>query len=41
MKDGEPQFKFPNHGEPSGALTKDGMIATMPGAFTDHWKKID
>ena len=41
MKDGEPQFKFPNHGEPSGAFTKDGMIATMSGAFTDHWKKID
>ena len=41
MKDGGPQFKFPNHGEPSGAFTKDGMIATMPGAFTDHWKKID
>ena len=41
MKDGGPQFKFPNHGEPSGAFTKDGMIATMPGTFTDHWKKID
>ncbi len=41
MKDGGPQFKFPNHGEPSGVFTKDGMIATMPGSFTDHWKKID
>ena len=41
MKDGGPQFKFPNHGEPSGTFTKDGMVATRPEVFTDHWKKID
>jgi hypothetical protein len=27
--------------EPTLSISKNGMIATRTGAFTDHWKKID
>ena len=41
MKDGEIQFTPALHGEPMLSISKNGMIATRTGAFTDHWKKID
>ena len=41
MKDGAISFTPALHGEPMLSITKSGMIATMTGKFTDHWKKID
>ena len=41
MKDGEIQFTPALHGEPMLSISKNGMIATRTGSFTDHWKKID
>jgi hypothetical protein len=41
MKDGEIQFTPASHGEPMLSISKNGMIATRTGSFTDHWKKID
>jgi hypothetical protein len=40
VKGGEVHFQFPLHGEPAVVFTNDGMTASQPGVFVDHWKKV-
>jgi hypothetical protein len=41
VRDGRIEFKFPLHNEPAVVFDKNGMTATRPGAFVDHWKKVE